>query len=199
MATCHKMKLTSLISELIGKFSKNRQGKYNRFLGSFWIIILPVVGSVASLLTIGPESVFNSDFSQVFISIISIFAAFYISLLVYINQKTNEIISTPDDDQTRMSNSLRTVNNSRKLTIYLLYSLICIIISITLILIANLNFSTPNVCLNKNITYIGGFIEFFTLISFIILLFKIVRNSQTDFIKDLKDKEEEISTKMKKP
>jgi len=185
------MNLFFITKELIEKFHKNKRGIYRHWVGYVFVLFLPVFASGLSIYTIGAKPVFESSFSQIYISIISIFAAFYISLLVYINQKVNEIVNI--EDQTKTNNSIRTVNNSRKLTVYLLYSLISIVISITIILISNLKFSTPSIAINKYVTDIGGFIVYFTLYSFIILLFKILRNSQTDFIKDITDKESEIN------
>lgn len=189
------MNLICIIKELIHKFSKNKNGEYQVFWGYFWIIIVPVLMSIISIIIRGPESIFEFNFSQVYISVISIFAAFYISLLVYINQKTNELNTKIISDQTEKNNSIRTVNNSRKLTIYLLYSLVWIIISITLILVTSLNLSTNNSLIIKILALNGGFIQYFALYSFIILLFKILHNSQTSFIKDITNKAKEITNK----
>lgn len=184
-----------IAKELISKFAKNRRGEHEPFWGYFWIVFFPLLCSGLSVVLIGTNAIFSSNFSQIYISVISIFAAFYISLLVYTNQKVNEINAKHISDQTERNNSLRTVNNSRKLTIYLIYSLGWIIVSITLILISNFK-ACINECLPFNaIKIICGFVGYLAMYSFVVMLFKILHNSQSNFIKDITAKASEISNK----
>lgn len=181
------MQFHNVIKEVFINFTQNR------WHSALYLFIIPFVFSLICLYLLGINFIVNEKFATMTISILLVFLGFYITLLIFINSRIVNLNIVDVNDTDIQSDYLRYIDFSRKITTTLIYSILCIFLVVIILLITFLNLYTDIKLVETIINFVGSLIVFFSLISFIVLLLKIVRYLSTDFLADLIRKRNNIN------
>ena len=177
--------LTKRIREVFINYSENC------FWRHFWFWVFPAILSALAIIFVDITEKENAEpISSVLLTIFSIFIGFFISLILFLNNKVFSFKTAEMKNSDDKSYAINYINFCRKLTNRLIYGIVLSCAVIICLLIPYINIK--GIYFGESGLTALSFIMNFASISFILLLFRIISYMAEALVEDIRNKKEQI-------